>query len=527
MSITARKPNAIVKIGEVVVLNNSVTLVHSVDAMPSVTASLQIENRDARNVVTQGSVKMDIARFNQFTRALQERVLNNFQLDPDMQVIMTDGEGTTLRFNGFLGSPAFAIREGNVGLSASAVHAKTVLQAFNARIYLMRRYYGDEAYSDFVATDEGAAAVATDSVARRIKAWISFLMKQAVMVTDKSEEGVFDFLPVHNMNLAVLPYVNEVLDASEDTTEIEGLSNPEFDNRKIMDAISDVLSTSPNFLQSLTHLANIFQFQINHDAAGNLWLEQIQTLDDPGGRIIQTPHENVAFSLTSKFEMPITQVFVMSAGSELYSYSDIGSNIGAAPVAPVLMDSGVRDNLSILQESEYGFYLSSVARYPKSIEKNARGTFYVLQAPNWVNAESVTLQDRLTVVDRVPNRFTTAPTKVDDQVKTMAAHEDARQKVLDYLAERTYKTLYLDTATANVSIPLNLKVLPGRTYNVVSMNGAQVFSGFLVSATHQIGVENRFGLARTDMRFSHVRAANARIDGLDGVVTAATVDPGT
>lgn len=514
-NLEARRVQVEVKIGDVVVPVNSITLTHAIGELPYVEFSVQLDNKTnkTQDVFDIGSVKIDLAKFNKLGRTIQEKILNNFEMDPDVQISILDGENQILTFNGFLGKPQTRLTDGQLLIGFSAVHKMAVLQAFNAQIYSNQHFYSMPGSSSENSDQLPEAPIAR---AEQIKKTASITRKLQIILDELLDnyagqrnivDGEFTAAPIHNLNLAAYKHVQKFLSDSQDWTIIEGLDDPDYLSYNLHSGLYYTLVDSHNFFQSLAAFARMFIFQMNADWSGRLWLEKLQTLEETEERKIVIPIQSLSASTAAMFEIPVAQVLIQAPGSDFWAlYGNQGIKQGDAPVQdPTDIDLGAQ----IVEAKNSGFSsLKTMAAYPSKIPADTIGTYYIKQAPSWIASDQFTTADVKDLIDPAkPDKFNAASAIGKKLSARLKKQDAARKHILDYLAEQTFRDLYLRNTSATVGLPLNVAIRPGRTYDVYSVTGERIFSGYLNVVQHLVTLTvEGIGTAQTQLEFSHVLA---------------------
>src|SRR6202008_3249450 len=161
---------------------------------------------------------------------------------------------------------------------------------------------------------------------------LEYLMNHAYLEPNQLDPNEYDALPIHLLNKRAFPLVKEVLTASRFTTEIDGLQSDDFNEENLLRQLWTLFLSAGPFSNALPGLCQMFMFQMNADYQGNLWLEDVQYLEDPKDRIIQIPLSSVNFTCAHLFTLPVLQVIVIGQGNEVYVYSGMtGTNVGQEP----------------------------------------------------------------------------------------------------------------------------------------------------------------------------------------------------
>lgn len=525
-------------IGKVKIPINSVSLRHTIDELPYAEVTVQLDNLDTVEGSAQGSVGINVEKFRRMAQLFQEKILNEFRVNPDVKLIVKDGNEDgrfTLTFNGFLGKPEVVIQEGQVLIKVGVVHAKAALQAWNGQIYNYVEPYVlphlVDAFGEAASSDaQSAAKDGTNgkSISMKVLALVEYMMKAVDMVPTPDDLLEFDMMPIHMLNKKSYEIVKKVLKDSAATTEIDGLADDEFDPGNLYEILFETLRNSPNFWAVLQQLGHIFLFQTNADWAGNLWLEPIQSVQDgPQNRMIRVPLAQIRFNVAHLYELPIQQVIVVGEGMDLYVLSGaMGLNQGEAPLAPVPVAGGQYYSGRVPKDGELWVKMQGLAKYPPAVDRTLAGNFYVLQAPPWINSDTIIesqieqLRQGLdTTDDRWMQYIQAQPNLQDAFLKS----NKPRRKLLSYMAQQLFNSLYLGSTYASITVPFDLRPCVGRRYSVADLNGTALFEGFLKDVYHTVSL-NADGAsdASTTMTFTHIVVAGANLKQLVAVKEPAT-----
>jgi hypothetical protein len=93
-----------------------------------------------------------------------------------------------------------------------------------------------------------------------------------------------------------------------------------------------------------------------------------------------------------------------------------------------------------------------------------------------------------------------------------------RMWLLEYYAQKAFYEYYLSGTSASVTLPLTLdsKLQIGRVYEVMapvpgSTQGRPLFTGYLMSVAHHVGLTQGSGNAITTLAFSHVVVTGVKL----------------
>jgi len=507
---SARTPSAKVTLGSLQPAVTRVQVRHEINVLPTISLDLQIVAGPTSDGRTP-SVDIDLPKFGRYNRAMQERILNEFGTAPDLRVVMDDGDGHARTFTGFSGNPTFGLQNGGIALGINGVHEMIALTGFIGAIYTRQVVAGD-----YYAVVEKAKA---DNIGLMVQSMLAELMKRytgenGARTADR--DTAVDILPVHRLNSKLLPYAEKYLAYSQVGTVFADLDKPETvaQAQPIVARLKQLLVGSPNLLTAFDAIRNMFVFQMNSSWDGKAWLEQTRTLDSPTGMLIKVPTTSVRFNLAGLFRIPIVQVVVQGPGVPFYGIT--GDNgVGGGDTNATLAE------LSLAGANSLGM----LGRYPSTVAKDATGRYEFVNAPDWLPAVTPRIKDRISSNYAGKSRAERALEDVSRSVKLTNDRGQVRQSFVDYLAEMEFRNRYLAEATAELTLPMNLQVQPGYTYYVESMDGHELFSGYLQAAAHDLMVApaGSGGAATTRLAFSHVRAPGAVITALREQLAGADV----
>jgi hypothetical protein len=510
----ARSVGIKLEIGQVTVPINSVTLRHTVDELPSAEVGIQLDNGSV------GSVEMNTEMFRKMSQLLQEKIMNEFKTKPDVRLTVDDGNASKLVFDGFLCRPSVDVTYGTVLNKVGIVHAKAALQAWNGQIYNYVEPYVSSTFAEAFADGshpDAKQAKTSKSVAMKVWAMVD-LAHRTSYLQENLTDGAFDLLPIQMMNDSVKSIIHEVLKASETRTEIEGLEDDNFSSDNLLSSIFETLRNSMNFWGVMKYLTQMFLLQINADWRGNLWLEHLQTVEEPEDREISVPLNQIYFSSAHTYEIPLLQVIVMSRGSGLYiNNGGSGLNQGDefSPPVPTAAGEVVR---RLTAAGETWLNTQVLARFPDSVELTEAGTFYLLDAPSWLDADAHYDSDFKDLLNKVPDKASYAEkilVVIENKRNALVKHNSPRGKILSHLARQLFQLLYLGATSAHLTVPLDLRICCGRTYTVKDMAGNALFIGYLQTVEHTITLgSGDVATAVTRLAFTHIRIAGADLKQL-------------
>ena len=519
----SRTVTAHLAIGTTTVPLSRIVLRHTIDELPTAELTLQLDNRSKTGSATQGSVEMNVEKLRRLAQMFQEKILNHYRLTADVRLTVAGSTQELLVFNGFLGKPEVVIREGQVDIIVTMVHAKAAVQAWTGQIYNYVELYALPSLADAYgesASPEAQAAENENSISMKMFAMVEYAMGHVKAVANLDDPLRYDMLPVHLLNQQSVSLVKEVLKASKGTTVIEGTGDAEFDAGNINHLLFDILRNSPNFWAVMKNLGQMFLFQINADWKGNLWMEPLRTLDDPGKRVIAVPLSQLRFNAAHIYELPILQVIVVGDGPELFASApgELGTNQGEQPSAPIPQAGSEDYSGRVTADGELWTVMQCLAKYPAVVDREQAGNFYVLRAPVWVNADAILD----TQVEHLKESLKQGGSRFDLFVECQPEVKDLflkqqkpRTKVLTHMAKQLFESLYLGSTYASITIPFDVRPCVGRTYTVQDTEGNSILVGFLRDVTHSVSLSADGGAeAVTHLMFTHIKVAGATLKQL-------------
>ena len=483
----ARQVKIQARLGQLSIPVNQLTIEHTVDMLPTVSLSAQVDSsqNSRQRAEAPAGVEIDLGRFQRVNRTFQERWANEFSVTPDLHVSVDDGAGNLRQVNMFSGNMGTYLEAGRVNIRIDGVHPLMVLTGFNGIIYNNN--------PDRYLFKEGSK---TSSVFELLVKILDYLM-------DGHSSQEKNFRPIHRLNRAIRPLLDPLLTVSRDSTRVEPFASEEFVPANLYEFLRRLLTASPDLLQTIQMFTREFWMQVTYDLDGRARIEYNRMLESPGDRVIEIPQQDIRHVFAGLYRVPILQTLIYGGGSDYYNVS--GSN-GAGEVE-LLAASGV----PVLENSPY-----TIGRFPTSVPDSAVGRYHTIPSPEWL--------PRLVEVNSDSSKITgigsrkTAIIGAEEKRRTYAkAKWDNRKDCLEFFARLAFRKEYLKEATGTVSAPLNLGLLPGRTYQVNSINGVPLFQGYLRSVSHEvmIGSGQNTGNASSRMEFSHILSADTKIDALE------------
>ena len=529
-STAAKSVSVTAQIGQVSIPINAITLINTVDEAPQATFTTQLMNSASAQL---GSAHIDLGIYAALNRSIQEFILNKFTVTPNLKIVVTDGDGVSIKFEGFVGRPETDILEGGLSIRMTGIQQVAALQCLNGNIYTDQHLYSFPEDIGFLPIQEpnlvgvtsgfGAnVALALDqipSIAKRLSIILRSLASNYQANRDIAN-AQFQSSPIKDLNLKALDPVLKFLSNSEQLTSFDAIADPAFMQHNLYLSLYSALVDSPDFYQAVQVYLRMFLFQMTCDwSADTAKMEYLRVLDDPGNNAIEVPVASATFNLAHMHEVPIIQAIVQGNGSELYGVTGgmLGTTVPQPTFTPVIAEQDIH---SAIEEAKSlgDTSLKTIGRWPQTLPAGTSGAIRVIRAPSWINQDKITpteLEDPLSLalasslgaIDSLSARLGIIQDK-------LVASGQIRKSLCDILAEFAFKDVFLRGVMASVSCPLCLGVKVGRTYTVTDTTGKEVLVGYLKSVQHRISVIQDGAEAMTTMTFSHVRAPGVQLSVL-------------
>ncbi len=500
MSVDTKTVKVEVLINSAIVPVKHIVFNHTIDQLPTVAFSTQIDNRQST------ATQIDLELFMNYCRTNQEYLVNRFRggftneealvrgFKSDLAIRAVDGDGKVLNFSGFLSSPNFEVMFGQLGLGFGGVHSMQALQNFNLNLYPVPEFYALKTITLPKGDNESSNSVGT-----HIDAIVKSILQQFEDEIEPTNANFRELKETHRINKAAYNAFLQNFLAVSKTLTVMPLTDlnlprqiPNNVQARLDQEIFRILFSAPNFLAAIKEICESFKFQMNANWNGQAWLELIKMHEDPGTRVIVAPIQNIKFNVAASVEAPISRVYVRAGTLDLYAYAP--NNLS--------LQSNLRQMVAyppITREEQAG--------KPANL---AAGVAYIVDAPSWVS-DSVTTPAIVRPVDDSNLTIAETLSKFRNLESTFVAQALQRQNILQWIAEYTFREHMLKYATAWVSTPLNLAVEAGKTYTIKSSDGIELFTGYLHSVTHTINVEAQAAEASTSCTFSHVKVHGANL----------------
>lgn len=492
--------------GNLVLPVQRVQLSHTIDQLPQAILTVALDNR--HDTVTD----IDLKTFIGLCRDNQTYVANKWRkgkdaetsiaiaMAPDMKIAVTDGDGNKLLFSGVTTDPTFSVRGGSLALTYSGIQSNVVLQHLNTALYGPDAYYATAAQ---IALPNGTPY---GSIAARMNFLTKSLLdgfKLAANPTAFQVKNYNELLPSHQVNVhAYEAFAKVVLENSYKSTVLPLLLESTADkNYMLADPamavnfeLLRILTGSQTFMDAVRAMCASFKLQFNSDWGGNSWLEVIRMHEPPNGRRITVPVESITLPTSALVEAPLTKVYVRAGGNPFYATG---------------------------QEAADQDVMSNMAVYPEQDPKlpPLAGVAYVTDAPEWVYGQNISLEyfqdvmfdgDKIGTVKAPTNLSLAGATSIMQKRDTWLAQQRLnKQGLLKWLAEFTFKEHFLKYVNTSISIPLAVSVEAGKTYDVYSSDGVQLFTGYLAQVSHTVELSGEQSSAGTVLMFTHVVVAGA------------------
>lgn len=502
-----------------------VTLSHELGMMPNGNIRLAIESP---NPAKRESVQLNLDRIGNLNNLLQDKFCNHFALVPDLRVTV-EAEDQKIDFLGFAGRPASRLLVGTFQQTLTVVHPQSLLAFYNPRMYSLASFYLRQ------EADQLAEVRKTSSLAERIRLYLNALEANYAHTKNVPGSPELKVTPLHTLNQQVRPWVDKFLARSLESTRIVGIDHPQFNDRILNQRLLEFISGTPHLMGVLGRLQPEFFLQLNADWKGDAWLERAQALDLPGPREIRAPIADFSFNISSQFAPPVVQVLVTGQGTSSYMVNGVNndpSQKGESTDANLeqLRTMAVRysqGQLTTYSSNDWHAFssLTSIARYPESVPENAAGRYETVCAPRWLQTYEIspTLGENQQYYTKLAaeknfrgldSKLLAAADLNDTAKRQDMAGQRITESLLRWVARQTFESIYLDSTTARVTVPLMLEVQAGRTYFMRDDQGVDLFSGFLVSIEHNVELsgEGTEGSATTTLLFTHILAPRLQLN---------------
>lgn len=459
------------------------TVVNQVNGMA--TARVTGFPRDAASA-TQASAKLNLGIAAAKAGQIQNYITTTERFEPDFLLTGSDGDGGNINFKGFLTAPGISLQGGSYSLVYNALHETAILDLFNGSAY--RVYKTTNGVSTLDVFLPINILDFKGSVSIRIRQVLAALIAHRASNPDDSKGNQSeDEWALSNAqaarNLKVLPVLAKILNQSEEFTaypELDALQ----DDDMLKDYMSGVLTSDGSFLDTLLSafcpdFSLLFACDIIEDKTAVITKIDYSNMQPVP---LEIPTESAGFECGDRFALPLSAVVVT----------------GSVQIDPL--------NTSVEGQRVASQMSCVLGAYPRPITATMGTRVVSLSAPGWLRQY---LDDgKAGGTDWYSLDPSIRGYEEAAAADAVAAKEDKNKKTafLDAWAKNKHAYLRLLGSTASLNIPLNFKIKVGVCYNVTTTDGQAVFTGFASRMTHTLKVDERAGLAVTNIMFTHVRA---------------------
>lgn len=406
-----------------------------------------------------------------------QRSMFSDQSDPDMKVNMTDGKGGKLSFAGFTAAPSLSNNQSKMGVSVTAVHASSAVDALKMDIYTHNYDTGSKKPS----TSASIAERIKDQTERLISLWEFNMSQKGEVERDLVKQ-------IHSQNEPYIELWKKILKNSTETTNSEPFGKLS-DNglRPFNLSINNwicytLLGNRPSFLQTMLALNSGFQMFYAPDigdGVGQLRLME-KAFDKPKNKIVVI--RDIDISLGQRSVLPIGQVLVTGLGN-IDFVANAEKIAGIPPRVP-------------------GNRLSIFAKYPETGSKG----FSSVPLPPYLPNPVIGSINRGLIGGPGSERRTslTAP----HFAKWVATMKDFLKGPMHDLCTSYAKNVYYDLALAGSQAQIVTELDFGwKIGDYYSVSGAQgnLFKGVLIGIRHDMMSLQSSPTASTSLSFSHVQ----------------------
>ncbi len=455
-------------------------------------ASIQIGGHSLADAkATSNSAELPAEKLAARAGALQDYVMHTSRIAPDMNVIIDDGNNNTIKFAGFLSSPAFSTSSNNASMVFAGVHSAAALKFFSGANYSrVNRASAYDKVSAAAMYPNGAELIAlsTDNIPTVLSKIIESYEKTLNNLASGYVAGDATTLAlveaVRARNAVMLPLVQRFLTGSARTCRMTGvtIAGDDLFAQGIRDHLSRLLTQESDFLS-----------MVMNSLLEDFGLQFVCLLDGstPGARLELISYANAApielavraedFSFTAGgiFDLPIKGVVVQG-------YSDPGPLVNSE--AESRQTSGI-----------------SLAVFPPNARLGPGGRIADLAAPSWMNSKGLAPVRVSNQAAGIVNFKTNWPTAA----QTLQKMEGATVAVLNWWARTKFAYHSLGASRATLTCPLDGRIQTGRVYAIrvqgENASAAQLFRGYASSVTHRLATHGAL-VASTTVEFTHVQA---------------------
>jgi hypothetical protein len=463
-------------------------------------ATARITGHNAEDAkATQQSAEISLSKFANQAGTLQNYVLTAKRLDPDFLVSVVDGQGGSLNFKGSLSAPAFSVGYGSANMSYSGVHEAAILGFYHGEAFTQAGFgldfMGESARDAYrtLAYDPGNWPPFTGSVAEQMLTQLTSAKRTLAAIGSRSpndnDTSRAIAFAMHETNNVVWSKVQAFLQGSVETTRIPGVTGFGEDlDLAIRNHLWASLTSEGGLLGVLLNVIPVeYGMQFVCSLTGQSPAARLELLSyvnaEPTPLTIAA--ENFSFVSGGELALPIRAVVVRGA-----------KNVDEM-TAPQGADSPNQ-------------FATAVACYPSTATISPGSRVVVRDAPAWFNSGNVALISDPTTY-KGPGDIAAYRAQHPRLSKLIANLNNDAQRLLTWWAKTQFSYLSLVSSQASAKLPLTAGIQVGRVYTIrvydSSGSASQLFTGYVESVSHHIGVQEGGLDASTSISFSHVQAS--------------------
>lgn len=469
-------------IGEVLNVHK-ITITHTVNTVPIANIHIQKENNKGE--------LFDLAEQVDYIETFHNSV-TSMRTEPDMRIYLEDGNDGSIGFNAFLTKPSLTNGHMYTGTTITGLHESSVLSLINPSIYKPHPGLADASETarrsgaGFSRRLVGSALPngKESSIAERIDALLKVAVKEGRFQGEVNSNEEIVYRNTKATNELFLPSAHSFLDRSSNGSELLGSEFlQDSHSRALNTSIENLIFTNSSLLSAiLFSICPEFLMQFTTDLVNDNYVLERSQVHAAAEEEIHIPVENLNYSLESGYNLPLSQIIIDNPDVR----------------ARYVQESQVARSMSVNR---------TIGRFP--LEPFVEGRVERIKAPSWLHYSTFNVNAALGVFNNTQNQYYKT---LDDVISAYRDLSDARDsddedklKFLHSWAKLVYYEKFLETATATISTPLNLKLQPGKTYKVFSYSGVELFEAYLYNVYHSISVDKQFGTALSNLSFSHVK----------------------
>lgn len=382
----------------------------------------------------------------------QNTIFSGVRLDPNASLSIDDGNGGQLTFSGILSSPKYTHAFGSVGYSFQLVQKSNALLSLNPSIYTYTNKnvtQGDILPSN-ISSISSAIPEIYDFCRDNWKSWFATAKnrKDLMASTEVSALEMID-----SMNEKIKPLFYEMLGNSDMDTFSNELSQITVIPAKqaISRNIANIIrARSGSYLSTILNLAESYQCAYIPSYDGYGALKGYGSLLEAEGTIT----------------LDLAQLYVNAGNTAVVPFAAVAvTHPRAANVVNGINSPAVS------------------ALYPPQLPEG--GTLYNISGPEWLPPNYVSVGTKvdgsIPSLEEIEDAVNNVDTDIGDQHKISAA-------ILYKWAYYNYIRQIIGKSEITVTIPLDVTLEVGKSYNIMSSTGTSIGTGLLDSITHQLAL---------------------------------------